>query len=181
MMMVRCNALSALVDEESATAASASASVTNMPIPMVRCNAMSWTDEEEGWLRVLVTRRELVTGAVTVMEEQTVPRAIFTGTVGGPSPRSASWSGSGARSCGRRCRAWTARAVERAAKHRCKKDERQTEALSWRASQALHWPRTSCTTRSKPYGRQWVDNLRVYDSEYACMVGVAVRTRDVRV
>jgi hypothetical protein len=54
MMMVRCNAMSALVDEESGTAAaSASAGVTsNMPMPMVRCNAMSWTDEEEGLFRV---------------------------------------------------------------------------------------------------------------------------------
>jgi hypothetical protein len=45
--------MSALVEEESATAASSSASVgvTNMPMQMVRCNAMSWTDEEVGRLR----------------------------------------------------------------------------------------------------------------------------------
>jgi hypothetical protein len=63
MTMVRCNAMSALVEEESATAAasSASAGVTDMPMPMVRCNKMSWTDEEVGRLRVLLTRRDLVT------------------------------------------------------------------------------------------------------------------------
>jgi hypothetical protein len=84
MKMVRCNAMSALVDEESATAAPASAGVTTttyMSMPMVRCNAMSWTDETEGLLKVLVTRRDLVTGAVTVTDEQAVPRAHFTGTV----------------------------------------------------------------------------------------------------
>jgi hypothetical protein len=82
MMMVQCNTMSALVDEESASAAPTSAGVTNMPMPMVRCNAESWTDEEEGRLRVLVTRRDLVTGAVTVTEEQAVLRVHFTGTVG---------------------------------------------------------------------------------------------------
>ncbi len=66
MMMVRCNAMSTLVDKESATATPASAGVTNMLMPMVLCNAMSWTDEAEGRLRVLVTLRDLVTGAVTV-------------------------------------------------------------------------------------------------------------------
>jgi hypothetical protein len=83
MTMVQCNAISALVDEERAAAAasSASAGVTNMPMPMLRCNAMSWTDEEVGRLRVLVTLRDLVTGSVTVMEEQAVQRVHFTGTV----------------------------------------------------------------------------------------------------
>jgi hypothetical protein len=65
--------MSAIVDEEeSATACVSSASAgvtTNIPMPMVRCNAMSWTDEEAGRLRVLVTRRDFVTGAVTVTEE----------------------------------------------------------------------------------------------------------------
>ncbi len=74
MNMVRRNAMSALVDEEeSATACASSASAgvtTNMPMPMVRCNAMSWTDEEAGLLRVLVTRHDLVIGAVTFTEEQ---------------------------------------------------------------------------------------------------------------
>ncbi len=48
---------------------------------MMRCSAMSWTDEEAGRLRMLVTRRDLVTGATTVTEEQTVQCAHFTGTV----------------------------------------------------------------------------------------------------
>ncbi len=87
MTMVRCNAMSALVDEEeSATVGASSANVgvtttINMPMPMVRCNAMSWTDGEAGRLRVLETRRDLVTSAATVTEEQTVQRAHFTGTV----------------------------------------------------------------------------------------------------
>ncbi len=78
--MVRCDAMSALVEEGSATAAasSASAGVTDMPMLMVRCDAMSWTDEVVWRPRVLVTRRDLVTGAVTVTEEQTVQRARFT-------------------------------------------------------------------------------------------------------
>ncbi len=78
--------LSALVDEEESAAAGASSAcvvvtTNNMPMPMVRCNAMSWTDEEAARLRVLVTRRDLVTGATTVTEEQTVQRAHFTGTI----------------------------------------------------------------------------------------------------
>ncbi len=74
--------MSALVEEESATAAASSESAgvtatsTDMPMQMVRCNAVSWTDEEVGLLRVWVTRRNLVTGAVTVTEEQTVQRAF---------------------------------------------------------------------------------------------------------
>ncbi len=69
--------MSALVEEESDTAAASSASAgvtTDMPMLMVPCIAMSWTDEEAGRLGVLVTRCDLVTGAVTVTEEQTVQR-----------------------------------------------------------------------------------------------------------
>ncbi len=88
MTMVRCNAMSALVEEEESAAAGASSAcvgvgttTNNLPMPMVRCSAMSWTDEEAGQLRVLGTRRDLVTGATTVTEEQAVQRAHFTGTV----------------------------------------------------------------------------------------------------
>jgi hypothetical protein len=89
MTMVRCNAMSALVDEEESAAAGASSAcygvttttTNDMPMQMVCCNAMSWTDEEVGRLRVLVTRRNLVTGATTVTEDQTVQRAHFTGSV----------------------------------------------------------------------------------------------------
>jgi hypothetical protein len=90
MAMVQCNAMSALVEEEeSAPSAAACASsaqcvgvtTTNMPMPMVRCSAMSWTDAEAGLLRVLVARRDLVTSEKTMTEEQTVQRAHYTGTV----------------------------------------------------------------------------------------------------
>ncbi len=52
-----------------------------MPVQMVLCNAMVWTDETEGQLKVLVTRHDPVTDTWTVTEEQAVPRARFTGTV----------------------------------------------------------------------------------------------------
>jgi hypothetical protein len=134
MTMIRCNAMSALVEEESATAAasSASAGVTNMPMPMVRCDAMSWTDEEVGRLRVLVTRRDLVTCAVTVTEEQIVQRAHFTGTVAEERFMERKWCEKLRQAMLRvdkRKHNATTRAVERAAKRQCKKDERQTEAL----------------------------------------------------
>ncbi len=78
--------MSALVEEESATAASSSASAcvtttTDMPMPMVSCNVVLWSDKEVGRLRVLVTRHNLATCAVTETEEQTVQRARFTGAV----------------------------------------------------------------------------------------------------
>jgi hypothetical protein len=78
--------MSALVDEEESAAAGASsacvgATANSMPMPMVRCSAMAWTDEEAGRLRVLGTRRDLVTGAATVTGEQAVQRAHFAGTV----------------------------------------------------------------------------------------------------
>jgi hypothetical protein len=51
--------MSVLVDEEESAAAGAPSAcagvTTNMPVPMARCSAMSWTDEEAGRLRVLVT------------------------------------------------------------------------------------------------------------------------------
>jgi hypothetical protein len=88
MTMVRCNAMSALVEEEeSAPAAGASSACVGVttnnitPMPMVLCSAMSWTDTEAGRLRVLVALRDLITGATTVTEEQAVQRAHFTGTV----------------------------------------------------------------------------------------------------
>jgi hypothetical protein len=49
-----------------------------MPVPMVRCNAMAWTDETDGRLKVLVTRSDPVVGTVAMMEERAVPRARFT-------------------------------------------------------------------------------------------------------
>jgi hypothetical protein len=101
-------------------------------MPMVRCNAVSWTDEEVGQLRVLMTRRDLVTSAVTVMEEQTVQRARSTGTVAEKRFMERKWCEKlrkGMLRVDKRKRFATTRAVERAAKRQCKKDERQTEAL----------------------------------------------------
>jgi hypothetical protein len=42
----------------------------------LRCSAISWTDAEAGRLRVLVARRDLVTGETTVTEEQTVQETV---------------------------------------------------------------------------------------------------------
>jgi hypothetical protein len=99
---------------------------------MVRFNAMLWTDEEVGLLRVLVTLRDLVTRAVTVTEEQTVQCARFTGTVAEKCFMERKWCEklrqAMLRMEKRKCIA-TTRAVERAAKCQCKKDKRQTEAL----------------------------------------------------
>jgi hypothetical protein len=143
MIMIRCNAISALVEEEESAAAAAGASsacvggttINIMPMLsmlMVRCRAMSWTDKEAGLLRVLVARRDLVTNTTTVTEEQAVQHAHFTGTVAEKRFMERRW-------CERHRQAMlrvnkhksnaSIRAVERAAKRQCKKDERQTEAL----------------------------------------------------
>jgi hypothetical protein len=145
MPMVRCNAMSAFVEEEERSAFPAAGAsppssaqrvgvtTTNMPMQtMVRCSAMSWTDAESGQPRVLAVQRDLVTGAVTVTEEQTVQRARFTGNVAEKRFMEHRW-------CERLRQAMlrvdrrksnaSTRALERAAKRQCKKDERQTEAL----------------------------------------------------
>ncbi len=79
--------MSAFVEEEESAPSAAGAhpacvgvTTTNnsMPMPMVRCSAMSWTDEEAGRLRVLVALRDLVTGDTTMTEEQTMERAHYT-------------------------------------------------------------------------------------------------------
>jgi hypothetical protein len=140
MMMVRCNAMSApiIVDDESAAAAAASVScVTNMPVPMVCCNAMAWTDETEGRLRVLVTRSDPVAGTRMVEEQAVVPRARFTGTAAEKRFMERKWYEKVWHAMSRvekRKSITTARAVERAAKRQCKKDKRQTEALLAKAS-----------------------------------------------
>jgi hypothetical protein len=118
------------VDDESAAAA-ASVGV-NVPVPMVCCNAMAWTDETEGRLRVLVTCSDSVAGTVAVMEKQAVQCACFTGTAAEKRVLERKW-------CKELWQAMllvekrksiaAARAVERAVKRQCKTDERQTEAL----------------------------------------------------
>ncbi len=138
--MVRCNAMSAFVEEEESAAAACASSAcvgvtTNnkiMPMPMVRCSAMSWTDTEAGLLRVLVARRDLVTGETTMTEEQTVQRAQYTGTVAEKRFMERRWCERLRQAMlrvNKRKRSASIRAVERAAKRQCKKDELQTEAL----------------------------------------------------
>jgi hypothetical protein len=100
---------------------------------MVRCSAMSWTDTEAaGQLRVLVARRDLVTGDTTVTKEQTVERAHYTGSPAEKNFMERRWCEllrQAMLRVDKRKRSASARAVERAAKRQCKKDERQTEAL----------------------------------------------------
>ncbi len=60
LMMVQCIAMSMPVhnstseQEESGCAAA----ISSRAVPMVRCNAMAWTDEREG-LKVLATRSDI--------------------------------------------------------------------------------------------------------------------------
>jgi hypothetical protein len=120
-----------------------------MPVPMVRCNAMALTDEAEGRLKVLVTRRDLVTGAVTATEGQAVPRAHFTGTVAEKRFMERKWCERLRQAMSRvekRRSIATARAMERAAKRQCKKDERRRRRC---------WPRraTGARTSSTPSAR----------------------------
>jgi hypothetical protein len=101
---------------------------------MVRCSAMAWTDETEGRLGVLVTRSDAVAGTAAVTEERAVPRARFTGTAAEKRfiMMERKWCERLRQAMSRvekRRSIATARAVERAAKRKCKKDERQTEAL----------------------------------------------------
>ncbi len=50
-------------DDDTHRSGGAAASVRgNLPMPIVRCNAMSWTDETEERLKVLVTRSDPVAG-----------------------------------------------------------------------------------------------------------------------
>jgi hypothetical protein len=138
MTMVQYNAMSAFVDEEESAPSAAGASsacvgvTTNMPMPMVRCSAMSWTDTEAGRLRVLLALRNLVTGETTMTEEQTMERAHYTVTVAEKRFMERQWCErlrqAMLRVDKRKCSA-SIRAVERAAKRQCKKDDRQTEAL----------------------------------------------------
>ncbi len=89
------------------------------------------TDTEAGRLRVLVARRDLVTGETTMTEEQTVQRAHYAGTVAEKRFMERQWCERLRQAMLRvdkRKRSASVRAVERAAKRQCKKDERQTEA-----------------------------------------------------
>ncbi len=78
MPMVRCNAVSAFVEEEERSAFSAAGGASSSSAQ--HCSAMSWTDAESGQPRVLAVRSDLVTGDTTMTEEQTVERARYTGS-----------------------------------------------------------------------------------------------------
>ncbi len=93
---------------------------------------MAWTDETEERLKVLVTRSDPVAGTVSMTEERAVPRARFTGITAEKRNMERKWCEKLRQAMSRvekRRSIATARAVERAAKRQCKKDERQTEAL----------------------------------------------------
>ncbi len=74
--MVQFNAMSMPVvvddDERSSSSGAAAGGSGNHNMPMARCNAMAWTDETEGRLKVLVTRSDPVAGATAVTEEQAI-------------------------------------------------------------------------------------------------------------
>ncbi len=97
-------------------------------MPLVRCNAMVWTDEtEEG--AVLVTRNDPVAGTMAVAEDEMIPRAPLTGTAAERRYMERKWCAWLWRAMPRvrmRRNRLTVRAVERAAKRQCKQDERQT-------------------------------------------------------
>ncbi len=87
----------------------------------------------------MVTQRDLVTGAVTVTEEQAVQRAHFKGTFAEKCFMERKWCEELRQAMSRvekRKSIATTRAVERAAKRQCKKDERQMEAL---LAKARNW------------------------------------------
>ncbi len=80
----------------------------------------------------MVARRDLVTGMTTVTEEQAVQQAHFTGTVAEKCFMERLWCKRLRQAMLRvdkRKRNASIRAVERAAKRQCKKEERQTETL----------------------------------------------------
>ncbi len=83
-MMIRCNATPMPVDDDarrcssnnSDGAACSAMGCSHPHMPMVRCNAMAWTDETEdgALLKVLVTRSDPVADTtVAVTEEQAIP------------------------------------------------------------------------------------------------------------
>jgi hypothetical protein len=97
-----------------------------------RYSAMSWADAESGQRKVLAVRRDPVTGDTTMTEEQTVERAHYTGSPAEKRFMERRWCERLRQAMLRvdkRKRSASVRAVERAAKRQCKKDERQTEAL----------------------------------------------------
>ena len=124
--------MSAFVEEEERSAFSHAA---EGGAPAQSCCApamMAWTDAESGQHKVLAVRRDPVTGDTTMTEEQAVERAHYTGSPAEKKFMERRWCEllrQAMLRVDKRKRSASVRAVERAAKRQCKKDERQTEAL----------------------------------------------------
>ncbi len=125
-MMVQCNAMSVPVDDN----ASSDSGIVSSNMQMVRCNAMAWTDETEGAAlkMVLVTHSDPVTGIAVTTAGQT----MLTGTPAERCYIERKWwerLWQAMPHVQKRKRSATARAVQRATKHQCKKHEFQAETL----------------------------------------------------
>ena len=123
--------MSAFVEEEERSAFSHAA---EGGAPAQRCAPamMAWTEAESGQHKVLAVRRDPVTGDTTMTEEQAVERAHYTGSPAEKNFMERRWCEllqQAMLRVDKRKRSASVRAVERAAKRQCKKDERQTEAL----------------------------------------------------
>ncbi len=119
---------------------------------------------------MLVTRGDPVAGTMAVTEEQTVPRARFTGTAAKKRFMEIKWCEKLRRAMShiqkRKSNITIARAVERAAKRQCKTDERQTEALL-ATGKARDWSahvfdpkRADSVTRKAPLVKECLNEAR---------------------
>ena len=124
--------MSAFVEEEERSAFSHAAEGGAPAQPCCPPAMMAWTDAESGQHKVLAVRRDPVTGDTTMTEEQAVERAHYTGSPAEKKFMERRWCEllrQAMLRVDKRKRSASVRAVERAAKRQCKKDERQTEAL----------------------------------------------------
>ncbi len=125
--------MSAFVEEEERESAfSSAAGGASSSSAAQRYSAMSWTDTESGQHKVLAVLRDPVTSDTTMMEEQTVERAHYTGLPAEKHFMERWWCEillQAMLRVDKSKRSASVRAVERAAKRQCKKDKRQTEAL----------------------------------------------------
>jgi hypothetical protein len=122
MMMVLCNDMSMPVDDNASSGATRAASVISVShshMQIVRCNAIAWTDktEEEGRLKVLVTRSDPVTGAVVTKVELSMLQMALMGTQAKRRYMDCKWWQRLWQAMLKRKSSATAQAVERAAKH----------------------------------------------------------------
>jgi hypothetical protein len=125
--------MSAFVEEEEERESAFShAAEGGAPAQRYSATMMAWTDAESGQHKVLAVRRDPVTGDTTMTEEQAVERAHYTGSPAEKKFMERRWCEllrQAMLRVDKRKRSASVRAVERAAKRQCKKDERQTEAL----------------------------------------------------